>query len=160
MKRRLRIMPSDGKEKKMEKQGDKSEVYIRSDGWVFSKDGMERLKAGGHKGHANFMKSMEAKLGEWHRVSKPLDKDAAEVLKGIGGYFVERAVFLSSAIVKAAEAMARRKEFAARTIEGIGSPAVFMRLTLTDDAYAVVREMSNEEFRDFVSAAILQAKRR
>lgn len=138
----------------------KAEVYTRSDGWVFSKDGIDRLKAGGHKGFARFKESMESKLGKWHRVSKPLDKDAAEVLKGMGGYFVERAVFLSSAILKEAEVRARGKESDTRTVEGIESPAVFMRLTLTDDAYAVVREMPNAEFREFVSAAILKAKRR
>ncbi|MGN0130699.1 MAG: hypothetical protein ACI4CE_07425 [Methanomethylophilus alvi] len=138
----------------------KSEVYIRSDGWVFSRDGMDRLRAGGYKGFARYKESMEAKLGEWHRVSKPLDKDAAEVLKGIGGYFVERAVFLSSAIVKEAEVRARGRKSDTRTVEGSDSPAVFMRLTLTDDAYAVVMKMPNAEFREFVSSAILQAKRR
>lgn len=139
----------------------RAEVYIRSDGWVFSKDGIDRLKAGGHKGFARFKESMESKLGKWHRVSKPLDKDAAEVLKGIGGYFVERAVFLSSAILKEAEVRARGKESDTQTMEGRDSPAVFMRLTLTEDAYSVVRKMPNAEFREFVSAAILQrAKRR
>lgn len=33
-------------------------------------------------------------------------------------------------------------------------PAEFMRLSLTDDAYNVVKDMSNSEFREFVSSAI------
>ena len=32
-----------------------------------------------------------------------------------------------------------------------------MRLTLTDEAFAVVREMSSNEFKDFVSEAIIHA---
>ena len=74
---------------------------------------------------------------------------------------MERAVFLSSAILKEAEVRARGKESDTQTMEGRDSPAVFMRLTLTEDAYSVVRKMPNAEFREFVSAAILQrAKRR
>lgn len=36
-------------------------------------------------------------------------------------------------------------------------PAEFMRLSLTDDAYAVVKDMDNKTFRDFVSSAIRRA---
>ena len=40
-------------------------------------------------------------------------------------------------------------------------PAEFMRLSLTSDAYEIVKGMSNAEFRDFVSTAIRKtAKRR
>lgn len=36
-------------------------------------------------------------------------------------------------------------------------PAEFMRLSLTDDAYNIVKEMTNSEFREFVSSAIRKA---
>lgn len=39
-------------------------------------------------------------------------------------------------------------------------PAEFMRLSLTDDAYAVVKDMDNATFRQFVSLAIRRAARR
>lgn len=39
-------------------------------------------------------------------------------------------------------------------------PAEFMRLTLTDDAYGVVKSMDNPTFREFVSTAIRRAARR
>ena len=39
-------------------------------------------------------------------------------------------------------------------------PAVFMRLSLTDDADAVTKGMTNAEFREFVSAAIRRAAKR
>lgn len=136
----------------------KSEVYIRSDGWVFSKDGMDRLRAGGHKGFARFKESMESKLGEWHRVSKPLDKDAAAVVKSVKG-LVARGVFISSAIVKEAERRSMGKLTNERSREGVDSPSEFMRLTLTDDAHAVVRKMSNPDFREFVSNAIFRHRK-
>ena len=132
----------------------KAEVYIRSDGWVFSKEGMDRLKAGGHKGFARFKESMESKLGEWHRVSKPLDKDAAAALKSVKG-LVARGQFLSSAIIDE-EVAESRSGYVAVERKTAGSPAEFMRLTLTDDAYAVVRTMPNPDFREFVSSAILR----
>ena len=136
----------------------KSEVYIRSDGWVFTKDGMDRLKEGGYKGFARFKESMESKLGKWHRVCKPLDKDAAAAVKAVKG-LVERGVFVSSAIVKEAERRATGKESTERSKEGAESPSEFMRLTLTDDAHAVVRKMSNPEFRAFVSNAVLRQRK-
>ena len=134
----------------------KSEVYIRSDGWVFTQDGMDRLRAGGYKGFTRFKESMEAKLGAWHRVSKPLDKDAAAALKSVKG-LVERGVFLSSAIVKEAERRMRGTVPDVRSINGKSSPCEFMRLTLTDDAYYTIRHFANREFREFVSSAILRA---
>ena len=39
-------------------------------------------------------------------------------------------------------------------------PAEFMRLTLTKDAYAIVKNMGNAEFREFVSSAIRKAAAR
>lgn len=39
-------------------------------------------------------------------------------------------------------------------------PAVFMRLSLTDDAYNIVKDMDNAMFREFVSSAIRKAARR
>ncbi len=39
-------------------------------------------------------------------------------------------------------------------------PAEFMRLTLTDDAYDIVKGMDNPTFREFVSSAIRRAARR
>lgn len=136
----------------------KSEVYIRSDGWVFSKEGLERLKAGGHKGFERFKASTEAKFGgEWHRLCNPLDKEAAAALKAVKG-FVERGAFLSKAIV--AEAAKRAKGTVKEVRGGADEPAEFMRITLTDDAYAVVKPMANPEFRAFVSTAILKAAKR
>lgn len=77
-------------------------AFIRSDGWVYSKEGMEKLISSGHKGHDLFMKSMQNQIGEWHRVLKPLDRDAAEIVKSVKG-LVARAQFVSSAIVKESE---------------------------------------------------------
>ena len=136
----------------------KSEVFIRSDGWVFSKDGMERLKAGGYKGFKRFKENVEAKIGKWHRVLKPLDKEAAEVLMGIKG-MIPRAVFLSSAIM---EEVVRRADSFLKGMEiplGEGK-AKFMRLTLTEDAYNVVEHLSNPNFRAFVSEAIRRAAKK
>ena len=39
-------------------------------------------------------------------------------------------------------------------------PAEFMRLSLTEDAYNVVKDMDNKTFREFVSSAIRRAARR
>lgn len=39
-------------------------------------------------------------------------------------------------------------------------PAEFMRLSLTDDAYDIVKGMDNPTFREFVSSAIRKAARR
>ena len=39
-------------------------------------------------------------------------------------------------------------------------PAEFMRLSLTDDAYNIVKGMDNATFREFVSSAIRRAARR
>lgn len=46
----------------------------------------------------------------------------------------------------------------AREAQGI-FPLEFMRLTLTDEAFAVVGKMSSTEFKDFVSEAIIHAAR-
>ena len=133
-------------------------IYIRSDGWVFSQSGMDRLREGGRKGFERFRKSMESRLGEWHRVSKPLDRDAAAALKKVKG-LVERGVFISSAIAKEARSRQSGRWSALRSEEGRGSPAEFMRLTLTDSAYETVGKMGNPEFRDFVSNAILRQRK-
>ena len=39
-------------------------------------------------------------------------------------------------------------------------PAEFMRLSLTSDAFEIVKGMSNAEFREFVSTAIRKAAKR
>lgn len=130
----------------------KSEAYIRSDGWVFTEDGMSRLKAGGLKGFNRFKENTEAKIGKWHRVLKPLDRDAAKVVKSVQG-LVERARFVSDAITSRGDAKGTM-----RTMEG--KAAEFMRLTLTDDAYAVVERFDNPTFREFVSDAILRAAKK
>ena len=88
-----------------EKSG--QEVYIRRDGWVISADGMNRLVKSGHKGHKRFMESIEGKIGEWRRVCKPLDRDAAAAVKSVKG-MVARAVFVSQAIVN--ESMRRAEK--------------------------------------------------
>lgn len=60
-----------------------------------------------------------------------------------------------TAVIKAA-AEANRKARAEREANGIYR-AVFMRLFLTDDAYAATKNMSNKEFREFVSEAVRRA---
>jgi len=85
----------------------KQTAYIRRDGWIISADGMERLVKAGHEGHERFMKSLQGQIGEWHRVSKPLDRDAAEIVKSVKG-MVARAVFVSQAIVN--EAVRRERK--------------------------------------------------
>ena len=95
----------------MEKNKEKTEkqtAFIRCDGWVISADGMQRLTKAGHKGHDKFMESMKSQIGEWHRVSKPLDRDAAEIVKSVKG-MVERAMFVSKAIVNEAERRAKQE---------------------------------------------------
>lgn len=136
----------------------KEDTFIRSDGWVFSKEGMRRLKEGGQKGFERFKKSMEAKLGKWHRVSKPLDRDAAAFLKTVKG-LAERGLFLSNAILAESQCRGRAEvTYAAyRSEMGEGNPAEFMRLTLTDEAYQMVSPLENRVFREFVSSAILRA---
>lgn len=83
----------------MAKEKKKEEVFIRSDGWVFSKEGMDRLKEGGMRGHLLSEKKIEEQIGKRYRVSKPLDRDAAEILQSIKG-MIPRAKFVSKAIIK------------------------------------------------------------
>lgn len=141
----------------------KSEVYIRSDGWVFSADGMNLLREGGHKGFDRFKENIEKRIGEWHRVSKPLDRDAAAVVKSVKG-LVARAVFVSTAIVNEAARRAksggRDPTDTARSEEFAGKPCEFMRLTLTDDAYWTIRPFDNKTFREFISDAVLRAAKK
>ena len=87
----------------------KQTVYIRKDGWVISSDGMERLVKAGHEGHDRFMQSLRGQIGEWHRVSKPLDRDAAAIVKSVKG-MVARAMFVSQAIVNEAARREMRKD--------------------------------------------------
>lgn len=133
----------------------KEEVFIRSDGWVFTKDGLDRLRAGGHKGFDRFMENNEKKLGGWNRLLKPLDPDAAAVLKTIKQP-VERGRFLSTAIVSENG----RKRTGGVERASAEAPAEFMRLTVSDDALAVVVDMPNADFRAFVSTAILRAAKK
>lgn len=53
----------------------------------------------------------------------------------------------------AAATEANRRARLAREAKGIYR-GVFMRLLLTDDAYAITKDMDNAEFRKFVSDAI------
>ena len=151
-------MPPKGKGgENMKKDKERNEAFIRSDGWVFSSEGMARLKKGGYKGFARFKENTEAKIGKWHRVLRPLDQDAAAAVKQVRG-LVQRAIFLSSAIVKESE---RRKSAASsggakKTVRAkSGDKSEFMRLTLMDEAYRITSQMTNDEFRDLVSEAIL-----
>jgi hypothetical protein len=80
----------------------KGNNFIRSDGWVVSPDGMKRLKDGGMKGHHLAEKAIEKQIGKRHRVNRPLDRDAASILLSVKG-FIQRAVFLSNAIMSAVE---------------------------------------------------------
>lgn len=93
---------------KNKEQTEKQTAFIRCDGWVISADGMQRLTKAGHKGHDKFMESMKSQIGEWHRVSKPLDRDAAEIVKSVKG-MVARAMFVSKAIVNEAERRAKQE---------------------------------------------------
>ena len=144
----------------MDNKNNKSDVFIRSDGWVFSKDGMDKLVAGGYKGFKRFKENTEAKIGKWHRVSKPLDQEAATAVMEVKG-MVSRAMFVSSAILAEAERRARnpppQKEISQR---GRGVRGKFMRLTLTEDAFRTVCQMKNAMFREFVSKAILRAAKK
>lgn len=144
----------------MSDKNHKSEVFIRSDGWVFSKDGMDKLVAGGYKGFNRFKENIEAKIGKWHRVSKPLAPDAAAAVMAVKG-MVSRAMFVSSAILAEAERRAKspppQKEIPQ---SGRGGKGKFMRLTLTEDAFCTIRQMENAVFREFASAAILKAAKR
>ena len=93
---------------KNKEQTEKQTAFIRCDGWVISADGMQRITKAGHKGHDKFMESMKSQIGEWHRVSKPLDRDAAEIVKSVKG-MVARAMFVSKAIVNEAERRAKQE---------------------------------------------------
>lgn len=93
---------------KNKEQTEKQTAFIRCDGWEISADGMQRLTKAGHKGHDKFMESMKSQIGEWHRVSKPLDRDAAEIVKSVKG-MVARAMFVSKAIVNEAERRAKQE---------------------------------------------------
>ena len=88
---------------------EKTEVYIRKDGWVFSKEGMKRLVDGGHKGHAIYEQHLTEQIGTRHRVLRPLDREAADILKSIKG-IAARAVFLSTAIMQEHERRASRNK--------------------------------------------------
>ena len=96
-----------GKTMKQKTDTDKKAVYIRQDGWVFTEDSLKRLVDGGHKGHDRYMESIESQIGKWHRVSRGLDRDAAEIVKGIKGV-ANRALFVSNAIVKESERRAKK----------------------------------------------------
>ena len=136
----------------------KSEVYIRSDGWVFTEEGMNRLKAGGMKGFNRFKANIEAKIGKWHRVLKPLDAEAAEAVMQVKG-MVPRAMFIASAILAEAERRAKNPPPPLKEKSCV-KRGKFMRLTLTADAYWTIRPMENALFREFVSTAISRAVQR
>ena len=93
---------------KLKEQEERQTAFIRSDGWVISAEGMERLTKSGHMGHDRFMESLKSQIGEWHRVCKPLDRDAAEIVKSVKG-MAARAMFVSKAIVNEAERRARKE---------------------------------------------------
>ena len=84
------------------------------------------------------MENNEKKLGGWNRLLKPLDPDAAAVLKTIKQP-VERGRFLSTAIVSENG----RKRTGGVERASAEAPAEFMRLTVSDDALAVVVDMPN-----------------
>ena len=86
----------------------KQTAFIRSDGWVISSEGMQRLTDAGYKGHDRFMESLRSQIGEWQRVCKPLDRDAAEIVKSVKG-MAARAMFVSKAIVNEAERRAKKE---------------------------------------------------
>ena len=81
--------------------------YPRSGGWFYTEDGMNRLKEGGMKGHEASEKAISSQIGERIRVSKPLRKEAADILMSVNG-FIERALFLNNAIL--AEAARRERK--------------------------------------------------
>ena len=98
----LPLLLSKGDDKVKDKENKKRTAYIRKDGWVYSEEGMENLVKAGYKGFNRFMESMQKQIGQWHRVLKPLDRDAAAIVKSVKG-LVARAQFVSSAIVKESE---------------------------------------------------------
>lgn len=85
---------------KKKKKGEKR--YVRSDGWVFSKEGMENLRKGGMKGHLLSEASITKQIGHRNRVTRSLDRDAVELVKAVKGV-VARALFVSNAIIAEAE---------------------------------------------------------
>lgn len=92
---------------KTKEKSKKVEGVVRSDGWFYSAEGMKKLVDGGHKGHDLYEKSIESKMGTRHKVLRSLDRDAVDVLKQIKD-FVQRAMFLSTAIVKEAQRRAKK----------------------------------------------------
>lgn len=97
------------KEKKTHKEAErKLTQYPRKGGWFYTEDGMDRLKAGGMKGHKTVEERIAAQIGERIRVSRPLRKDAADILMSVRG-FIERTMFLNNAILAEA-ARKNRKE--------------------------------------------------
>lgn len=92
------------------KKQKKQEAYIRSDGWVISAEGMERLVKSGRMGQERYMEWARSRLGGgWRRVLRPLDRDAAASVKSVTG-MVARAEFVSRAIVEHAARCAASKE--------------------------------------------------
>lgn len=132
----------------METKEDNKAVFIRSDGWVYTGEGMDRLKAGGMKGKELSEKMIEEQIGKRCRVRRPIDPGAFALLRRVKG-LVPRAIFVSSAIMRQAESPIEAKPS--------GEAATYMWFTLTEDAYAVVKDMDFATFRGFVSTAIRRA---
>lgn len=128
--------------------------YIRSDGWVYSEEGLKRLRQGGRKGSEAFMRSMKSQVGEWREIRLSLRKEAVDAYVSVKG-FVSRVVFVSAAIVKEAERRATAKGEGAET-EWQAVPLVSKRLYVTMDAARIVDSLAPSERSDFISEAIVR----
>lgn len=129
-------------------------VYIRSDGWVFTEDGVRRLKQSGLKGKRLAEEQIEKQIGKRHRVRGPIDRSAFEVLRQVKG-IVPRAVFVSNAVVAQSR---KRTDAVAET--AANDPIIYVYFTFTEDAHRVVEKMDRATFRRFVSTAIRNAAKR
>lgn len=126
-----------------------NEVFIRSDGWMYSKEGLDKLKEGGYKGHDIQEQKIAERLGGKRcRVYRPLTSDAIEIIRREKN-FVERAAKLSAAIVRANK---YRKSL--ELAESTEPKMKFAKLLLTEEAFAIVEKMTNKEYLAFVSAAV------
>ena len=93
-------------------------------------------------GFNRFKKNTEAKIGKWHRVSKPLDIEAAAAVMKVKG-LVPRAMIVSSAIIAEAERRAENPPPPKMTPPGRRPRGQFMRLTLTETLAAARRCMTS-----------------
>lgn len=135
----------------MKEEEKKDIAFVRDDGWEYSKAGLDRLKESGMAGREILSNNIRKEIGDYKRLLRPLDKDAATIVKGVSG-LVKRTLFLSSAICENKDLLFEEVEPPNHPVE----PGEFMRLNITEEAAKVVEGMNNQNFRSFVSRAIRQ----